>query len=186
MEDQILDFFKTFCNAERICIAALLLDKSCTVEEIANHCQIRPVEIPRQLAQMERLGLLVKNGPRYQIDRKTLEALSRSMLGGRKPVVQVQSNDENADAFDRTVIKNFSLPDGRLKEIPLQEKKLVAILKHILRVFEPGVRYNEKQVNESLKRFHPDSATLRRALVDRQMIIREPNGSAYWLPNQEP
>ncbi|MBE0697186.1 MAG: DUF2087 domain-containing protein [Anaerolineaceae bacterium] len=106
-------------------------------------------------------------------------------MSGHRPAAEASSNDEDAADFERTVVKNYSLPDGRLKEIPTQEKKLLAILKHVVQVFEPGVRYSEKQVNDALKRFHPDSATLRRALVDRHMIERELNGAAYWLPGNE-
>jgi hypothetical protein len=185
MEEQVLDFFKTFCSADRLRIAALLVEEPCSVEEIATRLNLRPADLPRQLAQIERLGLLQKDGASYRLDEKALEALSRAVLAGRRPAVEAHSNDENADEFERTVIKNYSLPDGRLKEIPMQEKKLLAILKHVVQVFEPGVQYNEKQVNEALKRFHPDSATLRRALVDRHMIVRELNGAAYWLPRSE-
>jgi len=183
MEEQVLDFFKTFASADRLRLAALLLDEACTVDEMAQRLKLRPVEIPRQLAQIEKLGLLQKEGPRYRLDAKALETLSRTVLAGRRPAVEARSNDENADDFERTVVKNYSLPDGRLKDIPMQEKKLVAILKHVVQVFEPGVEYNEKQVNEALKRFHPDSATMRRALVDRNMIKRELNGTGYRLPD---
>jgi hypothetical protein len=185
MEEQIIDFFKTFCSAERLRIAALLLEEACTLEEIATRLKLRPVDLPRQLTQMEKLGLLEKEGQRYCLNHKALETLSRMVLAGRRPAVEAHSNDENAGDFERTVIKNYSLSDGRLKEIPMQEKKLLAILKHVVQVFEPGVRYSEKQVNDALKRFHPDSATLRRALVDRRMIEREQNGTAYWLPGNE-
>ena len=47
-------------------------------------------------------------------------------------------------------------------------------------VFEPGVRYNEKQVNEALKKFHPDFASLRRYLIDFKVIQRETDGTTYW------
>jgi hypothetical protein len=185
MDQQILDFFKTFCSADRLRIAALLLEQPSTVDEIAARLKLRPVDLQRQLGQMEKLNLLQKDGPRYRLDPKSLETLSRSVHAGLRPAVEAHSNDENADEFERTVVKNYSLPNGQLKEIPLQEKKLLAVLKHVVQVFEPGVRYSEKQVNEALKRFHPDSATLRRALVDRQMVMRELNGTAYWLPAQE-
>ncbi len=182
MEEQVLNFFKTFANAGRLRLAALLLDEACTVDEIARRLNLRPVDVPRQLAQMERLGLLQKNGPRYRMDSKALEALSKSVLVGSRPAVEARSNDENANEFERSMVKNYSLPDGQLKEIPMQEKKLLAILKHVVKVFEPGMLYTEKQVNEALKRFHPDSATLRRALVDRKMLERELNGTGYHLP----
>jgi hypothetical protein len=184
MEEQVLDFFKTFSDANRLRIAALLLDEACTVEEIAGRLKIKISDLPRQLAQIEKMGLLRQEGDRYRLDTKALEALSRQVLAGARPQVNVRSNDENADDFDQKTLKSYSLPDGRLREIPLQEKKLQAILRHVVQVFEPGVRYNEKQVNEMMKRFHPDSAMLRRSLVDFKMIEREQNGSSYWRPEK--
>ncbi len=180
MEEPLLDFFKTFIDVNRLRLAALLSEQACTVEEIAARLRIRVSEVPRQLAQIEKLGLLRMEGERYRLDTKALEGLSRQVLAGRRAVVAEHSNDEDADDFDRKVVKNYSLPDGRLKEIPMQEKKLLPILRHVVQVFEPGVRYNEKQVNEALGRFHEDYASLRRYLVDRGMMVRELDGTKYW------
>jgi hypothetical protein len=83
-------------------------------------------------------------------------------------------------AYDRKVVADFTLPDGRLKTIPAQRKKLEAVLRYISRSFEPGAHYNEKQVNEILERFHPDTATLRRELVGARLLERHPGGGDYW------
>lgn len=180
MEEKLLDYFKTMSDANRLRIAALLLDRPSTPEEIASQLKLRVVDVSRHLVQFEKLELLVKDGEQYRLDGRALERLSREVLSSLRPTVSSHSNDEDADEFDRKVVRNYSLPDGRLKEIPMQEKKLQAILRHVVQVFEPGVRYNEKQINETLKRFHEDTASLRRYLVDRQMIQRETNGASYW------
>ncbi len=180
MEEQLLDFFKTLIDVNRLRLAALLSEQACTIEEIAARLRIRVSDVPRQLAQIEKLGLLHIEGERYRLDIKAMESLSRQVLAGRRSVAAEHSNDENADDFDRKVVKNYSLPDGRLKEIPMQEKKLLPILRHVVQVFEPGARYTEKQVNEALGRFHEDYASLRRYLVDRGMIVREADGTKYW------
>jgi hypothetical protein len=84
-------------------------------------------------------------------------------------------------AYDRKVLADFSLPDGRLKEIPAQRKKLEVLLRHIGKAFQPGVKYSEKQVNEILARFHADTATLRRELVGYGLMKRAGGGGEYWL-----
>ena len=61
---------------------------------------------------------------------------------------------------------------------PTQNKKLMVILRHVLPVFEPGSQYPEKQVNEMLRRFHEDTASLRRYLVDSGMLQRK--DGIYW------
>jgi hypothetical protein len=42
------------------------------------------------------------------------------------------------------------------------------------------VNYTEKEVNTILRRFHLDTAGLRRDLVDANMLARESDGSRYW------
>jgi hypothetical protein len=64
--------------------------------------------------------------------------------------------------------------------IPSQRKKLEAILRYIVKAFEVGKRYSEKQVNDILARYHEDTATLRRELVGYGLMKREGGGGAYW------
>jgi hypothetical protein len=45
-------------------------------------------------------------------------------------------------------------------------------------VFEVGVHYPEGEVNTYLRSFHPDTAALRRYLVDEGFLSRE--RSVYW------
>jgi len=67
-----------------------------------------------------------------------------------------------------------------LKTIPAQRKKLEAVLRYVVKAFEPDVRYSEQQVNKILSRFHEDTATLRRELVGNGLMDREGGGGDYW------
>jgi hypothetical protein len=49
-----------------------------------------------------------------------------------------------------------------------------------LQAFETGVQYTEKQVNDILRRFSEDTASLRRDLVDLGWLAREGGGERYW------
>jgi len=82
--------------------------------------------------------------------------------------------------FDRKVLKDFSLPNARLKDIPRQPKKKLVIYRHITEQFEPGRRYNEAEVNEVIRRFHEDYATIRRGLIEHGLMARE--AGQYWRP----
>ncbi|CAA9566472.1 MAG: hypothetical protein AVDCRST_MAG86-1241 [uncultured Truepera sp.] len=50
----------------------------------------------------------------------------------------------------------------------------------MLGAFEPGVRYPEKQVNDTLARFNADTARLRRSLVEHGLMARAGGGGDYW------
>ena len=88
--------------------------------------------------------------------------------------------DVDLDAYDRKVIGDFTRPDGSLKKIPNQRKKLEAVLRYVIKAFKPGKRYTEKQVNKILSSFHEDTASLRRELVGVRLMEREGGGGEYW------
>lgn len=67
---------------------------------------------------------------------------------------------------------------GRLQTMPAKRSKRLVVLDHLARVFEPGVRYPEPEVNTLLKAFHPDYAMVRRSLVDEGFLARD--HGIYW------
>ncbi|MDB5097460.1 MAG: ArsR family transcriptional regulator, partial [Cyanobacteria bacterium RYN_339] len=68
----------------------------------------------------------------------------------------------------------------RLKEIPASRKKREVVLRWLADRFEIGPRYAEREVNEVIKRHHPDFATLRRELIGANLMQRE--AGEYWRP----
>jgi hypothetical protein len=79
---------------------------------------------------------------------------------------------------ENRVLSNFLTDDGRLRTIPAKHSKLLVVLDHLAQQFEPGRRYVEPEVNETLQRFHPDFAALRRYLVENDFMTRE--DGVYW------
>ena len=80
-------------------------------------------------------------------------------------------------AEERQVLARF-FEGSRLVEIPAVHGKRRVILERLAQEFEPGVRYDEREVNGRLQVFHPDYAALRRYLVDEGFMARA-QGS-YW------
>ncbi|WP_052424363.1 DUF2087 domain-containing protein [Nonomuraea candida] len=78
---------------------------------------------------------------------------------------------------EERVLRTF-LVDGRLTTTVMKRDKRLVVLRYIATVFEPGVRYPEKDVNVALRAFHDDYAALRRYLVDEGLLSRE--GNVYW------
>lgn len=72
-------------------------------------------------------------------------------------------------------------PDGPLALFPAKEKKRLAILRHIVKYFDPTATYSEKEVNAVLKRFYDDYVLLRRYLVDYGFMDRTVDGGKYWI-----
>lgn len=70
--------------------------------------------------------------------------------------------------------------DGCLKSFPNKQKKQVILLHMLSEQLEAEHTYNEKELNEVLKKYYPDYAILRRGLVDFGFLARLQDGSKYW------
>ncbi|WP_214414504.1 DUF2087 domain-containing protein [Sphaerisporangium fuscum] len=122
--------------------------------------------VRRALERLERGGLAVRGEDGWHARRERFRELLHATA---KPVVPVSPEDR--------VVQTF-LVGGRLRAIPSRRDKRLVVLDYIARLFEPGVRYPEKDVNVVLRAFHDDYAALRRYLVDEGLLSRENN--VYW------
>lgn len=141
--------------------AALVLHPGEPPEHVAKRVTgLTPEQAEQALARLARGGLAVRDGDGW---RARPEAL-RDLLRAAPP--------EPAGPLDRFLV------DGRLVSIPSKRAKRLVVLDHVCQVFEPGVRYPEKDVNTALRAFHDDYAALRRYLVEEGFMTRE--DGVYW------
>lgn len=71
--------------------------------------------------------------------------------------------------------------DGPLSTFPVKEKRKLVVLKNIIKRFEYGKIYNEKEVNNILKNVYSDYVMIRRCLIDYGFMDRKNDGSEYWV-----
>jgi hypothetical protein len=76
------------------------------------------------------------------------------------------------------VLRAFVTPEGTLTSIPTKIRKRLVVLDLLSQQFEPGEKYDETQVNNRLRAFHPDVAALRRYLVEEGFLDRA--DGLYW------
>jgi predicted transcriptional regulator len=180
---ELLDFFKALADANRLKIVGLLARSPLTVEQLAEMLEIHPSTVSHHLSRLNKAGLVSARADGYysvyRLETKALESMAQRLL--ERETLPAISEDIDVNAYDRKVLRNFLTSDGRIKDFPAQEKKLEAVLRFVLKSFEPGVRYSEKQVNEILMHFHDDYSFLRRSLIEYRMLAREGGGGAYWL-----
>ncbi|HEX7619674.1 MAG TPA: DUF2087 domain-containing protein [Anaerolineales bacterium] len=140
-----------------------------------------PSLVSHHLSRLAQVGLVSARAEGYYSVYSLEEAALQKtrLLFSHTDLVSVAAGVD-VDGYDRKVIADFTRPDGSLKVIPAQRKKLEAILRYVVRDFEPGKRYTEKQVNKTLSRFHKDTASLRRELVAAKLMEREGGGGEYW------
>ena len=185
MSEELVSFFKALADANRLKIVGLLAQQPYSVEQLAAILGLRPSTISHHLSKLADVGLVsAKAESYYNVYQLEEEKLQQTRLLFSQQDLAAVVEDVDLDAYDRKVVKDYSLPDGRLKAIPAQRKKLEAVLHYVLKAFEPDVRYSEEQVNEILARYHEDTATLRRELVGYGLMNREGGGGMYWCTEE--
>jgi hypothetical protein len=147
-----------------------------TLAEVAERAGLEPRAAARALSRLVAGGLLDgEAGKGYRVRTEALRAAAIP------PAAEAEHDEGQGDEVLRRFVHN-----GRLLAMPAAHGKRQVVLDHLARLFEPGRRYPEPEVNELLGRYHPDYALLRRYLVDNGFLDRadEQAGSrtvkVYW------
>ena len=181
---ELVQFFKALADENRLKIVGLLARESYSGEQLAAILGVKPATISHHLARLAEAGLVsAKTDGHFKLHELRLDAihaLAERLLA--KDTLPQAAADLDVEAYDRKVVKDFTRRDGSLKEIPAAQKKLLAVLRHVVRAFQPGRVYSEKHVNLKLARFHADTASLRRYLISYKLMERDADGARYWRP----
>jgi hypothetical protein len=176
-QTEVMDFVKAMASAERLRVIGALVRGRATQAEIAGQLHIPVRDVFQHLSFLAHVGVVREEDGVYELDEKAVETLARGQFEGKRPVYD--SKEAKQDDV-RKVLKNFLNADGTLKQILPLGSKLLIILNFIVDAFAFDVNYTEKEVNTILRRFHIDTAALRRYLVDYKLMAREGDGSKYW------
>lgn len=172
---RIVNFHKTLGDPTRIRIIALLRHGPLHGQAIAGKLGLKPPTITHHMAKLREIGLInerrEKNTIYFSLNAKNLEHSATAILN----LVSEHAEFKTTENERNQVIKNFFTFDGKLKQIPAQRKKKIIVLAHIVKGLKTGVTYDEREINEYLKQFHEDYATLRRELVMNHFMYRENN-----------
>jgi hypothetical protein len=176
-QPDMLSFVKAMASVERLRIIGVLTRGRATQAEIAEQLHLPVRDVYDNLAFLQHVGVIHETDGVYDLDEKAIEAFSRGQFEGKRGSYEA-SQEEPEDV--RKVLKSFLNPDGSLKQIPPQGHKLLIILNFLVDAFAFDTNYTEKEVNTILRRFHIDTAALRRYLVDNGLMDREGDGTRYW------
>jgi len=150
---QLLRFFKTLANESRLKIVGILANREASVSDLADLLNLREPAISHHLSILKELELVTMraegNAHIYQLNGNALIQMNKDLFSAQSMAALAEKVDKQGW-------------EGKW----LAEK------------FEPGVRYPERKVNEIIQRHHPDTASLRRYLVDHRFMQRE--HGVYW------
>ena len=169
-----LDLLKTVLDARRLAVLGAVAAQPLTAMEIAQRCSQRERDVLATLAPLVQGGIVSRHGDTYALEPDALRELARDLPQPAPPAREVLLG---LTQQEQAVLSRFFRGE-QLVEIPSQRSKRLVVLERLALEFEPGVHYAEAQVNDLLRRFHPDVAALRRYLVDEGFLDRE--SGSYW------
>lgn len=130
------------------------------------------VQVAKAMGKLVDVGVVVHGPDGLQVDAALFQQAARAALARQGP-----SPHEGLPAEVGKVMNAF-VADGRLTSIPASHTKRLVVLDWLAQLFEPGQRYSEAMVNLILGQRHPDTAALRRYLVDEGFLDR--SDGQYW------
>jgi hypothetical protein len=128
------------------------------------------IVLAQEPAQPRRVSRLVRAGLVEVRDGKAMPATARlrSMLA------------EWPNERPQRGLGRFLRSDGSIERYPSQQSERVELLRFVAaEVIQADEQLPEAELNDRLKRFHDDTALLRRYLVDYGVLDRTASGSEY-------
>ncbi|WP_017815015.1 DUF2087 domain-containing protein [Paenibacillus shenyangensis] len=177
--DKVVAYHKALADPTRIKMLILLAEGELNGQALAEKLHVTPATITHHATKLREASLINERRDKntiyfsldnYFIKNNALAAVRliyRTVEGGQ-PIM-----DDNQKNMAASIIRNFIGKDGRLKSIPAQLKKKLIVLEHLVSQLEPGRKYEEKEINEFIKSFHEDFATIRREFIMHQFMSRE-------------
>jgi hypothetical protein len=185
MDHDLLVALKALADPTRLRVAGACAAGARTVPQLAAELGIAEAAVRRQLDRLVRAGLVSRTPEDgYTLRVNAIHGIGRRLgaIGADEAIVSDVLGPDGAPLphDEGKVIRGF-LRDDRLVSIPSQQKKRLIVIRYLRdRCFADDRPYPEKEVNQRLALFHPDVATLRRAMVDEGLMVRA--GGIYRRP----
>ncbi|GAA5158428.1 hypothetical protein GCM10023321_38190 [Pseudonocardia eucalypti] len=166
---------------ERLRVLAALVLGARSRTEVVEATGLAPRSVATALNRLHGGGL-VEESPSGLMPR--LEVFSEAAREARQeqsPSTRVEESHGYADPDVERLVRTF-VSGGRLVGLPAHRARRRIVLEHLATIFQPGVRYREREVNVLLRAWTQngpvDYVTLRRYLVDESLLDRE--DGEYW------
>lgn len=166
------DFLRLVLDPTRLAVLGRSAAAPVDAAAIAAELGVGERKVLEAISDLRVAGLL---GEDLRLDREALVAVAQAMPAGEPMAAAVVEGSWTTEEVE--VLSRFFV-GSRLREIPAAAGKRAVVLERLVQEFEPGVRYEEQEVNRRLLVFHPDYAALRRYLVEQGLMTRA--DGVYW------
>ncbi|MFD1176730.1 metalloregulator ArsR/SmtB family transcription factor [Paenibacillus puldeungensis] len=174
--DRLVQFHKAVGDVTRIRIIALLQNGPLHGQALAGKLGVTPPTITHHMTKLREADLVYerreKNTIYFYLNEKSLALQAEAILKIGKNLPGPDDKKEEA-VYKTAVLNNFFTKDGALKHLPAQRKKKLIVLEHLIKGLEPNRKYKEKEINEYIRKYHEDFATIRREFIMHHFMYRE-------------
>ena len=172
-EQQALACFKCLADKSRLRLVMCLSREEQYVEKLAQLLDLTPATVSFHLKKLEEAGLVSCRKEQYYAIYSLVDIpMIKAILQEIEPDALIMNQQQARDAAYRQKVVETFFEYGRLKSIPAQRKKRRIVLEEMLKQFDPGKVYSEKEVNEIILQIHADYCTLRREMIMEGLMTR--------------
>ncbi|ARK30512.1 DUF2087 domain-containing protein [Halalkalibacter krulwichiae] len=172
--NRLVNFHKTLGDKTRIRIISLLKEGPLHGQAIAGKLGLTAPTISHHITKLREIDIIYqrreKNTIYFYLNEKNLKVMAEAILrignDDQPRKFTIQENEKYK------IIDNF-IKNGKLKNLPAQHKKKLVILEHLVKGLEIGKTYSEPEMNEYIKNYHEDYATIRREFIMCQFMYRQ-------------
>ncbi|GAB6989027.1 hypothetical protein JCM16418A_10770 [Paenibacillus pini] len=176
--DKIVNYHKALADPTRMRILLLLSEGEMNGQALAEKLNLSQPTVTHHAAKLREAALITERRDKnvvyfaqnpYFIKQHAEASLQFITKMGE----DVMTAEPVNETLKTSVLRNFFAKDGRLRQIPAQYKKKLIALQHMVEELEPGRQYTERDLNEFIKQYHEDFATIRREFIMHHFMYRE-------------
>jgi len=177
--DKVVNYHKALADPNRIRILILLACGELNGQVLAEKLSVTPATITHHAAKLREASLINERRDKNTIYFSLNHYFIKNSASATENLIYRKTNGGVDILYDEhkrmreAVIKNFFTSEGKLKSLPAQLKKKLIVLEHIVSKLDKGRKYSEKEINDFIKNFHEDYATIRREFIMHQFMFRE-------------
>jgi biotin operon repressor len=176
--DKMVNYHKALADPTRMRILLLLSRGKMHGQALAKKLNLSQPTVTHHASKLREAGLIKERRDKNmvyftlnpELIRQHAEATVRFIFEKGEGEEEMSELNETLEA---SVLRNFFSKDGKLRQIPAQYKKKLIVLQMLAEKLEPGRMYPERELNEWIKQYHEDFATIRRELIMHQFMYRE-------------
>lgn len=189
--EKIVNVHKVLGDPNRMRILMLLRSGELHGQALAEKLSLSQPTVTHHISKLRNAALIQerrdKNTIYFSLNPEFINQVHQASLtfifGKEGEEASMETKETQDSKLKVSVINNFFTKDGKLSHLPAQYKKKLIVLEHLVQKLESGKEYSEKEINQFIKQFHEDFATIRREFIMHQFMYRD-NGVYVLNPRE--